>query len=326
MGVLLIASVTGLLGAVQPQVPVFPVGTDLVYVVVNATRKSGEAVQDLSAADFVITEDGERRTVAAFSRAADTTETRTTESDVEIILLMDTSSSMRETIERSRDLAVEFLKGIPKVARRGLLTFDGDVRAWFYDEAQPLASVTAAISRTVGAGSRLYDGIIGAANLMEPQRQRRIIVALTDGLDEGSKANRETAIKALQDRGITFYAVSFAASLGVEAPVRQSLYARMPVPTQSYAERAALNLHALATATGGFVAQGTATDLRAEFHQIRQDISTQYVIGFEPGTKTRKGRRHELRIESRRDGVRLRYRREYGETPPTQSAQAFSPL
>jgi VWFA-related protein len=283
----------------QPQVPVFAASTELVYVVVNVNLQSGEPVGDLDIADFVIKEDGKSRQIASFTRVTDTRRPDKKAFPVEVALLLDTSPSMRPNLTPARDITLQLLKDITGVAARHLVTFDSAVRVWAFNGAHPEGSIDDALLSVPGMGSRLFDALMASVNLFGAGESRRIIVGLTDGLDQGSRASRDRAQKALQDQGVTFYAVSFAEQLpGVL------------VGGLDQAGVAAGHLRSLASSTGGFVAEGTAKDINAQFARIRTDISTQYVLGFEP-SPSKSGKRHRLDVEVRRAGARVRHRREY---------------
>ena len=298
-----------LLTAQPPQVPVFASATELVYLVVSVNLKSGEPVPDLGMADFVLREDGKERQVAVLSRASDVEGPERIAFPVDVTLLLDTSGSMRPGLATARSLALQFIQSIPKATARRLVTFNKEVRVWAFESARPEASLDVALALAPSAGSRLFDGIMATLELPDRRDERRIIVSLTDGMDEGSQVDRAAAERALQDAGVTFYAVSFAAQLQSPTPLFD--YSRKdPFPRRSDADRAALNLQSLTSKSGGIVVQGTVPDLAAQFGRIQADISAQYVIGFEPAP-SRQGKRHRLSVEVRNRDVRVRHRSSY---------------
>ena len=298
-----------LVAARPPQVPVFASATELVYVVVSVSLASGEPIPELGRTDFVIREDGRERPITVFSRARDLEEAGRNAFPVDVTLLLDTSGSMRPGLNTSRALALQFIQSIPKATTRRLVTFNNEVRVWAFNDAKPEASLDAALALAPNAGSRLFDGIMATLELPARRDERRVIVSLTDGMDEGSQVDRAIAEKALQDGGVTFYAVSFAAQLQSPTPLFD--YSRKdPIPRRSDADRAALNLQSLTSKSGGFVVQGTVPDLAAQFDRVRADISAQYVIGFEPAP-SKPGKRHRLSVEVRQPDVRIRHRGSY---------------
>jgi Ca-activated chloride channel homolog len=299
MASIALVTVLALIGSDQ-QPPVFASGTQMVRVVVNVTDAAGRPARDLSAADFKVKEDGKTRSITTFARATDTV-AASGPASVEVVLLLDTSFSMRPRVRRARNAAVEFLKTVPNVTSRSVVSFDGDVLARRYDDADPARLLDEVVDRNPNLGSRLFDGIQSAANRFELEEARRAVVVITDGSDENSKIDRAAAIRALQDASATFYAISFASTLG------------------DAAKDAARDLREIATATGGLVTEGTSDDLINQFLRIRDDIASQYVIGFEPAASTG-GRRHALKIETSRKGLTIRHRREY-ETPRDATAR-----
>lgn len=283
---------------------VFPVGVELVQVVVSVTTKDGVPVRDLDAKDFVIRENGKPRKIETFLRTQDAADSD--RAPVELVLLIDTSSSMRADVMRARDVIVDFVKAVPSFARGRVLAFDRDA----YDRGFDPQSVAPVIDQMIrmkgGAGTRIFDAVIDGAGLASQQRGRRVMVLFTDGEDSTSRRSPSDAVRALQESEVTCYGVSYAARLASFGPRGGT--------DQGRARDGQRTLEALAQGSGGFVIDGTSPDVVTQLKRIGADIAALYVIGFvaEPSKKIEHRR---LKVDIARRDVTVRHREGYDTKP-----------
>ncbi len=140
---------------------VFPVGVELVQVVVSVTTKGGVPVRDLDAREVVIRENGRPRKIETFLRTQDAADSD--RAPVELVPLLDTSTSMSGDLMRARDVIVNFAKAVPSFARGRVLAFDRDA----YDRGFDAQSVEPVLDEMIrmkgGAGTRIFDAVIDGA-------------------------------------------------------------------------------------------------------------------------------------------------------------------
>lgn len=283
---------------------VFPVDIELVQVVVSVTAKDGVPVRDLSEQDFVIRENGKPRKIETFLRTQDAADSD--RAPVELLLLLDTSTSMTRDLLRVRDVIVDFARAVPSFARGRILAFDRDA----YDRAFDARTVDPVIDQMIrtkgGAGTRIFDAVIDGASLVSQQRGRRVMVLFTDGEDSTSRQDLPDAVRALQESEVTCYGVSFASRLASSESGGGGYKGRV-----RDAQRA---IETLAQGSGGFVIDGTAPDVVTQLKRIVDDISALYVIGFvrEPSKKVEHRR---LKVEIARRDVTVRHREGYDTKP-----------
>jgi Ca-activated chloride channel family protein len=283
---------------------VFPVGVELVQVVVSVTTKGGVPVRDLDAKDFVVRENGKPRKIETFLRTQDAADSD--RAPVELVLLLDTSASMSADLMRARDVIVNFVKAVPSFARGRVLAFDRNA----YDRGFDARSVQPVIDEMIrmegGAGTRIFDAVIDGASLVSRQRGRRVMVVFTDGEDSTSRRSRADAVRALQESEVTCYGVSYASRLGSFGPGGRS--------DQSRVRDAQRTLEALAQGSGGFVIDGASPDVVTQLKRIVDDIAALYMIGFVAApSKTVEHRR--LKVEIARRDVTVRHREGYDAKP-----------
>lgn len=128
--------------------------------------------------------------------------------DLEVVLLLDVSQSMRGApLQAAIDAATSFAESMPDEARIAIVTFSTEptVLAEFglpADAPVVLADISAA------GETSLYDGLVAAGGLWDGAApSRRAIVLLSDGGDTVSTSTLEDAIVAILASGSEFYAV-----------------------------------------------------------------------------------------------------------------------
>src|SRR6185369_2559442 len=125
--------------------------------------------------------------------------------------------------------------------------------------------------------------------------ERRIVVLISDGLDNASTTKAGTTIKAALEKQISFYVIH----LPLFAPLDGRLAVRPP----------AKGFRELAEKTGGkyFLVGNRSSalslpenrptnDLSSIFQAIEEDLRSQYLLGFYAGEASRDGRKHRLQV------------------------------
>lgn len=142
------------------------------------------------------------------------------ESDgLDIVLVVDTSGSMREALAQSVAAVRLFLKNIGPRDRVALVGFNDLPRV-----LQSLTSDTRLVSEALGrlkpdGGTALYDTLVTSAGNHKPSMRRRVVVLLTDGCDQnamgtgpGSRNTLDQAVEICRKS----HAVVFGIGLGFQ--------------------------------------------------------------------------------------------------------------
>jgi VWFA-related protein len=146
-------------------------------------------------------------------------------------------------------------------------------------------------------GTLLYDAVyLASHDEMAQQVDRKAMILLTDGEDQGSQYKIRDAIEAAQKADTIVY-VLLCADRGFYGFGGYSGAGEMKKLTEE---------------TGGRVIEvGNKTDkLKAAFDQISQELRTQYGIGFVPTNPTKDGKFRKLEIRSK-DGSKVQARSGY---------------
>ncbi len=278
----------------QTQAPTFRVDVKLVNVFVTVTDQNGAPAAGLKKEDFRIFEDGHPENIAVFDRES--------ELPLSIVLLVDTSLSTRKDLKLELEAARKFVHAILRpVDAVSLYQFSENV-----DELVPFTADAARIDRGIdrirpGAATALYDALYLGSEALLNRRGRKVMVVITDGGDTVSQMDYKAAVRAAQEAEAILYSI-------------------IVVPIQASAGRDIGGEHALiqlSRDTGGkhFYAD-TLPQLDAAFHQISDELRTQYLLAYYPSRRTASSdfRRIEIKVTGASDsddGLHARYRTGY---------------
>ena len=278
--------------------PTFKVDVKLVNVYVTVTDQQGAPIGDLTKSDFSLAEDGVPQKISVFSKES--------QLPLSIVLAVDTSSSTRKDIRLELEAARRFIHSIirPQDAV-SLYAFASDVNEMVTFTSK-LHQIDSAINQVqVGGATSLYDAIYLASKALMKREGRKVLVLITDGGDTSSTIDYKEALRAAQQS---------------EALV----YSLIDVPVEASAGRNTGGEHALIQIshdTGGkYFYAGSPDQLQRAFHQISEELRTQYLVAYYPSRKLADSdfRRIHIQVNGSGDGepLQARYRTGYYTTKP----------
>jgi VWFA-related protein len=188
-GALTLAAVISAQAVGQDQRPVFRTGTDVVTIPVSV-RSSGTPVRGLSAADFVLLDNGEPQTVEVVSAEA---------VPADVTLIVETSAAMKDylgSIDGQMRKIAALIRPADRLEVLGASTY--------VEELAPLRLAGEQTIPTLRAGglSSINDAL-AAALLREPDATRpHLVIALSDTIDTMSATTMQTV------RGVAKYSSS----------------------------------------------------------------------------------------------------------------------
>ncbi|MEE8217653.1 MAG: VWA domain-containing protein [Vicinamibacteria bacterium] len=275
--------------------PVFEVELDVVNVTVTVRDEDGNLVSDLEAADFVVKEDGREQALQVFAPAADPEERE--ELVLNLGMLFDTSSSMRDNLKLSQRSAIRFLDSIPRARDLILIFFDRDIRISRYS-SENQQGIFERILETESEGyTALYDSIAVYVSRIMGTPGRKVLVIFTDGDDTTSSTSPAEVVQLVRSTNVTIYPIAFSSD-------RRS-GRRIEVRARSF-------LGELAKSSGGKVFRPLAyRELADIYNRILDELNGQYVLGYVSDNAERDGKYRRLEVQLRRDDLRLRHRPGY---------------
>jgi Ca-activated chloride channel homolog len=267
------------------------ISSNLVPVPASVLDAQGRVVTDLRVEDFELRVDGAVRPIGDLSHS---------ETPVSIALLFDNSSSLNATREFERKAGTDFLKSVVrKVDRAAVYSISTQPEL-----SQPLTNDVRALVRTVEnfgkaeGATALFDTIASAADYLQPQRTRKVIVIVSDGTDTISDLDFDQTMARVLADDCQVYAVQTGNS--ESANLRDLAGER--------------RLQEFAAQTGGevFIPHSTR-ELSDAFTQIAADLSQQYMLSYYPeSTEPRDGRFRSFTLNVKtRPNLRVRTRKGY---------------
>lgn len=278
------------LAARQDQ-PIFKAQSELVVLHVSVRDRSGRYITGLDRDAFTVIDDGKPQTLAMFS---------TDDVPASVGLLIDNSNSMRPNRERVIVSAVEVVKHSHPQDEIFVLTFNEDVRnAWgpsITGATDPGRFASAMSKAIVARGmTAIYDAILaGLQRVAGGRHSRQVLIAVSDGDDNASKASRDAVLEQVHQSDAAIYTIALIDPLTREGNPKL--------------------LSGLARATGGESYQPRrADDIGEAFDAIARDIRSAYTLAYTPATTAGKSddqrRWRTVRVYVRsKDGRALRVR------------------
>lgn len=278
-------------------IPQFDASGDVVNLWVSVRDAEGAPVEGLRREDFVLLDGGRRRPLEFLARQNDYGADAILALDVALVL--DTSGSMMSEIRRMRFSALRFLERVPLTQQLTVSLFDHRTEVARYEPAKRDTVNKWIDDQLPGGGTAVYDALAETLRLMGSGNRRRVLVLLSDGLDESSRLTLDGVTEKFVRAGATLYALQFRGELA-SRPNRRDMATAWNA------------LERLTSATGGLLLRVDKVEPDLLFDQILGDIGSQYALGFtpEPGKRFRK-----LRVLTNRRGVKTRYRDGYYPPP-----------
>jgi Ca-activated chloride channel homolog len=312
----LVASAAGQNGQPPPQINPPTVATlknpirvqvNLVNVLFTVTDKKGRMVLTLNQDDFRLFEDNRPQTIRFFSRETDL--------PLRIGLLIDTSNSVRERLHFEQEAAIDFLNDTlrPGEDQAFVVSFDVEPQV-LQDYTDNTDKLSGAIrSMKAGGGTALYDAVYYAckeriASLPSTGPYlRRVLIVVSDGLDNQSEHTADEALATAQRAEATIYAISTNNS---GANVTEDRMHGNGSPGDKV-------LKYLAEHTGGRVFfPFEASDLASDFQQIARELRSQYSLAYVSTDQAHDGRFRVITLDTVEKGLRVRAKAGY--FAPTQ--------
>jgi Ca-activated chloride channel homolog len=292
-GVLLFASGFSLSASETPQErPTFKSESNLVVLHVSVRDRGGRYITGLERDAFTVIDDGKPQTLEMFSGD---------DVPASVGFLIDNSNSMRVNRERVIASAVEFARHSHPKDQIFVLTFNEHVRHAFGPLTVSdinLGVFSSIMSHAIAARgmTAIYDGILeGIKRVGAGVHTRQVLIVVSDGDDNASKATLDEVIKQVHESDAVIYTIALTDPLTRDG--NPGLMRR------------------LARATGGeSYHPQRAEQVTEAFERIARDIRSGYTLAYAPTVPATdvdgdKARRRTVRVYVRsKDGRALRVR------------------
>jgi len=269
-------------------------------------RNTGALVGNLKISDFIVYEDNVQQEISFFTA---------TRVPVNVVLLIDVSSSLRSEIENIKAAALNFIRELGDNDKVSIMAFSDTVELiqdWTSDKSA-LESALLRIRR--GEHTAFNDALfLAAEEQLMGVKGRKAIIILSDGVDnQASQLSFEQAFDALMHSEATVYVVSKTAILSsrINDELRMREKALIGQASQRESEyisdlKLALKilgdsekrLTRIVEETGGRIyLPMSQRDLLGAYSEVATEIKSQYIINYIPSNTARDGRFRRVRVK-----------------------------
>jgi VWFA-related protein len=293
----------------QDQMPTIKVDVDVVNILASVRDKKGALIPNLEKADFSILEDGKAQPIKYF--------TKETDLPLTIGMLVDVSGSQRNLIDIERSAASQFFRDVLRKKDLAFLIMFGEETELLQDytgsprlltEGLGQLEVSSGVSGihpgpvpTMGPprGTVLYDAIYLAANeKLKSEVGRKVIVVITDGVDQGSRLTRNQAIEAAQKSDAVIYSIDYS-----------DPRAYGPFGGGGGGEG---ELRKMSDETGGHVYKvDRKHPLDEVFKELQDEMRSQYSIAYTPTNEVKDGGYRHLEVRLGNKDLKAQARKGY---------------
>jgi Ca-activated chloride channel family protein len=283
------------------QPPTFRAGTELVNLNVTVVGPNAQPVEGLTADQFEVFEDGVQQDVQFFAPG---------EMPLDVVILLDTSSSMGSSLGLVQAAAVRFARALRDGDRASVMGISGGLRI-----LQPFTVdktlITAAIRETRPSGrTPLYASIYAALRELDEAREsydtprRQAMVVLSDGQDTASGFGFDELLDSVRRQAVPIYTIAPRPSPTIMA------HREMAFGETTREQDFELRRLAIETGARAFFPV-VLQQLAGVYQDIANELAHQYSLGYESSNAGVDGgfRRIGLRVAA--PGVKWRTRAGY---------------
>ena len=258
------------------------VSVDVVQITA-VVQDGNRFIKGLPRSAFKLYENGVPQEISHFSSEG---------SALEIVMALDVSQSMTLAMPQLKNSVKRFLAALGPKDQVTIGAFNDNLFT-LAKRGTSLAQMTRAIDRLQPwGGTALYDVIVRGVQMLTKQAGRRVLVVFSDGDDRTSHATIKNVEDAVRSTDTTLYMV--ALGRGVKETQLKS------------------GIQKLVDLSGGralFVERSDRLD--EPFQEIIEELSNQYLIGFESSNTKHDGSWRELKLEIPGTGHDVRARQGY---------------
>ena len=281
----------------------------MVNVLASVRDKHNALIPNLSKDDFTVFEDGKPQPIKYF--------TRETDLPLTIGLLVDVSRSQEFLIDIERRAATEFFGDVLRKKDMAFLISFGEESELLQDFTNSVKLLNEGLQRLrvssgVGGlhpgpvptmsqprGTVMYDAVyLAATDRLRSEVGRKVIVLITDGVDQGSRLTRNQAIEAAQKGDAVIYSIYY---------VDPRAYGPFGGGGGGEGE-----LRKMSDETGGRVYKvDRKHTLEAVFKELQEEMRSQYAIGYTPLNDQKDGSYRKVEIKLANKELKAQARKGY---------------
>lgn len=267
------------------------ISTEIVVLDAQVLRKkTGVVVSSLSKDDFEVYEDGVKQEVSFFGKD---------KLPLSIMLLIDTSGSVRPVIEIIRDGALEALRRLKPEDEVAVMVF-GDqtklIQPFTKDRQQVVDQIGGLLKQAqVGVGTSLHTALHEAAAKMETASNplsRRVIVTVTDNIATAYRYG-DLSEQSVTDRIYDTGSVVCGVVVKTGAPRALNIFGRVQKEDPF---RRTINLEKFVDDTGGEIQFVPVIEVNQKLTELIEHLRTRYSLGYSSTNANLDGKFRRVRV------------------------------
>jgi VWFA-related protein len=274
---------------------VIRVNTNLLLFPIRVKDKKGRSVEGLTESDLSLKDPDKATAGFYFSAGVDR---------VALVFALDQSGSLRDLVTQQQTAALALFSRFSNRSSVAVIRFSDTpevVAPFDKDPAQATSAFhfPAINNRHTAIFDAAAKAISTFDSLPRVRGERRIVILISDGLDNASRARPDDIIRNAVANQVSFYMIHI--------PLFTPRDGRLAV------RPAAKGFRELAEKTGGkyflvgdvrsALSPSSNQDLSPIFNAIEEDLRSQYVVGFYVGTDLKEGVAHRVSIAVTRPGI-----------------------
>ncbi len=226
----------------------------LVEVYATVTDGRGRYVDNLTGDDFKILDQSTPQKITAFEPQSN---------EVSVVLLLDTTGSMLFALPALKNAALRLISELRPEDSVAVYNFSESVT-----ELQPFTTDKAAAKRAVlrtraFGDTAMYDALARVGQDLTGHAGKKVIVLFTDGKDNSSTLNPDSAIQRAKANGVPIYTIAQGEAIGHRDLLEQ--------------------LAGISKATGGeSFAIEKPSEIGRVFDKVSEDLTHGYLLSFQP--------------------------------------------
>ena len=272
---------------------------DLRSLIVQVVDASNRAVADVGAAEFQVTENGERREIV---------DVRPASAPFDLVLLLDVSGSIENYVDFIRKAARAFIDTSDPRDRIAIVVFNDDVKVLSGFSGDRVALSASLDKFEAGGGTAYYDalGFVFVELLESLQNDRTAIVVLSDGDDNRSFLPFESLTGPIEEGGALIYPLYVPSGLIANSRLGEPESSVDPLRGRymSLTSKSEREGARLAEVSGGrYYPIRNLSEIQLAYDDIARQLRTAYSVTYRTGSPS--GR---VKVSVGREGINTKFR------------------
>jgi Ca-activated chloride channel family protein len=243
----------------------------------------GRFIKGLPVSAFRVLEDNVPQKITHFSSEG---------SPLDLVVAIDVSESMTQAMPQLKNSVKRFLSALSPKDQVTLTAFNDSMFTLTRRDTSPAQRLRAVDRLSPWGGTALYDVIVRGLQQLSQQPGRRVLVVFSDGDDRSSHSTIQAVEQAVRSSDATLFMVALGSG------VRNTMIKN--------------NIERLVDMSGGralFVERSDQLD--GPFAEILEELSNQYLIGYESSNAARDGGWRAITVDLPNHGYQVRARQGY---------------